>query len=148
MSSCFVCLCAGVFVWSSASCWLCHLQPAHPPEEVWLCCHLNLSTAFLAPLILCVRTPRAPSCLCCSIKSRKKELQVCFRADGSPVTSRIQVSFFCLLSSIIERALRHLTLPQLQGRTHDVSGLATFVLFLIWTATSYLDWFLSLGKKM
>lgn len=149
-SSCFTCLCAGLCVWSSAFCWLCHLQPAHPPEELCLCCHGSLSTAFLAPPSLCVSvTSLAPSCLCCSMKSWEKELQ---RVSGllwwQSCHQQNTGFFFLFSSSVMERALRHLTLPQLQGRTHDVTGLATFVLVLIWTATLYLDWFLSLGKKM
>lgn len=148
-SSCFICLCAGASVWSSAYYWLCPLQPAHSPEEVCLCYHVSLTTAFLAPLILCVSHPVAPSCFCCSMKSWEKWLQCVLGLMWWQSCRQQNTGFlFPFASSIIEGALRHLTLPQLQGRTHDVSGLATFVLFLIWSAISYLDWFLSLGKKM
>lgn len=153
MSSCFICLCAEVSVWSST--W--HLVLAWPPTasklyQGGLFCVLPCKFVHCIPCTLYFFVSvvsLAPSCLCSSMKSLEKELQRLLLLMWWQSYHQHNTGFlFPFACRIRERALRHLTLPQLQGRTHDVSGLASFVLFLIWIAASYLDWFLSLGKKM
>lgn len=59
---------------------------------------------------------------------QRKRLSVCSSwHDGSTVTSIIQVSCFPFACRIRGRTLRHfLTLPQLQSRIYDVTGLVLF----------------------
>lgn len=92
-SSCFICLCAGVSVWSSAYYCLCHLQPAHSPEEVCLCYHVSLTTAFLAPLILCVSHSCSSLLFLLFHEIPREAASVCLRADVMAVLSPAKYRF-------------------------------------------------------